>query len=194
MTPIYFTHGELVAERGVAKVYYFNDQLHLEIGPGHNLWAYEGERDQYVQQIIEPFGHCLEIGLGLGTASQYILSFDEVKSLTTVEIHPDVIEVHKIVNPIMDERHSIVHMDGLDYMSRAGRRFHYVFLDFYDIIDEDTIFILEQFVKASKKILYEGGKIQAWLDTSTPREFAEEFYRIMEEKNDSKLDKFSTSR
>ena len=179
MTPMYFTHGELLAEHGAAKVYMFNDQLHLEIGPGHNLWAYEGEEEQYVQQIIDPFGHCLEIGLGLGTASQYILKFNEVLSLTTVEIHPDVIEIHKLVNPIDDIRHSIVNMNGFDYMALCGKKFHYIFMDFYDLIDEDTILALRQAIKVAKQILYEGGKVCAWFDPSTPREFAEEFNLIM---------------
>jgi len=178
-TPMYFTHGRLISEYGLAKVYLFNNQLHLEIGPGHSLWAYEGEEEQYVQQIIDPFGHCLEIGLGLGTSSQYILSFDEVKSLTTVEIHPDVIEVYKDVNLIEDTRHSIVNMSGIEYMVQSGRYFHYIFMDFYDIIDEDTILELRRIAQVAKQVLHEGGKIQAWLDPFTPREFAEEFYKIL---------------
>ena len=179
-TPIYFIDGEVVAESGNVKVYEFNEKLFLERGPGHNLWADSDELLEYADQLgNRPRGDCLEIGLGLGTASRYILSFDEVLSLTTVELLIDVVAVHKMVNTIEDERHSIVIMNGFDYMLQCGKKFHYIFMDFYDLIDEETVLGLRQAVRVAKQILHEGGKIQAWFDPSTPREFSEEFDKII---------------
>jgi len=81
---LYFRDGELLAQSGEARVYRFMDFLHLDIGPGHNLWAIESELEDYVWQINgRPKGDCLEIGLGLGVASKYILSCPKVKTLTT---------------------------------------------------------------------------------------------------------------
>ena len=44
--PIYFTHGDLIAESGNARIYRFNGLLHLEEGPGHTLWAIEDEIEE----------------------------------------------------------------------------------------------------------------------------------------------------
>ena len=85
---IYFKDGILIAESGRAKIYKLNNELFLEIGPGHNLWALESELKDYIWQLSDkPMGECLEIGLGLGVASKYILSCPKVKGLTTVEIN-----------------------------------------------------------------------------------------------------------
>jgi len=50
-TPIYFTHGDLIAESGNMRIYDFNGLLHLEEGPGHTLWAIEDEIDEYKAQF-----------------------------------------------------------------------------------------------------------------------------------------------
>ena len=36
---IYFKDGKLIAQSGEVKVYKMNDELFLEKGTGHNLWA-----------------------------------------------------------------------------------------------------------------------------------------------------------
>ena len=83
---IYFIDGDLIAESGEARVYLYDGLLHLEIGKGHNLWMVESEIKELSEQIGDlPRGNCLEIGLGLGVASRYILSFPEVEKLTTVD-------------------------------------------------------------------------------------------------------------
>ncbi len=185
---IYFRDGELVAESGNAKVYRLNNELYLEIGPGHNLWALESELEDYVWQLNDsPNGACLEIGLGLGVASKYILSCPRARSLTTVEIDKDVIDVYNkltiddygheyIVYP--EKRHTILNLDGLVYMYQTKERFDFIFIDCYDRVDEDTLPLIADMAYAAKRILTKDGKILGWFDNSTPERFVEVFYSL----------------
>jgi len=176
---IYFIDGDLIAEHGGARVYLYDDLLHLEIGPGHNLWMVESEIKELTEQIGDsPRGKCLEIGLGLGVASKYILSFPEVESLTTVEINSDVIAVHKMINETYDPRHEIVHAGGLDFMVLRDEKYDFIFFDHYSIIDEDTLEILDVYAKAARKILNKGGTLLSWFDIYTPEEHANKFFDI----------------
>jgi len=176
---LYFRDGDLIAESGKVRVYRFMDLLHLELGPGHNLWAIESELEDYIWQINDrPYGDCLEIGLGLGVASRYILSCPKVKSLTTVEINQDVINVQKQANPIVDNRHLILNADGLLYMYETDRLFDFVFIDCYDVIDEDSLPMIADYAVAADKVLKEGGEMMAWWDKETPEQFVEPFFDL----------------
>lgn len=185
---IYFRDGELVAESGNAKIYRLNNELYLEIGPGHNLWALESELEDYVWQLNDfPKGACLEIGLGLGVASKYILSCPRVRSLTTVEINEDVINVYKkltiddygneyAIYP--EKRHTILNLDGLIYMYETKQRFDFIFIDCYDRVDEDTLPLIADMAYAAKRIITKNGKILGWFDNNTPERFVETFYSL----------------
>ena len=188
---IYFKDGKLVAESGNAKVYQMNDELFLEIGPGHNLWALESELSDYIEQLWDkPRGDCLEIGLGLGIASRYILSCPKVTSLTTIEVDKDVIALQDDVNKILNTRkrekiafskgknHIILNADGLYYAYETKFKYDFIFLDFYSIIDEDTLPIIIDMVQACKQILKPNGTIIGWFDKETPDEFVKEFNNL----------------
>jgi len=177
-TPMYFD-GKLLAQSGNIRVYLFNGLLHLE--EGHVLWAIEDEIKEYKDQIKDyPNGQCLELGLGLGVASKYILSCEGVKSLTTVEINEDVIKVQRQTNFIDDDRHEIVCMDGLSYINSTDKTFDFIFMDFYHFIDEEGLPIIREYVEACKKIIRKDGKIIGWFDIYSPEEFVEPFYKIFE--------------
>jgi len=177
---VYFIDGDLVAEHGDARVYLYDELLHLEIGPGHNLWMVESEIKELAEQIGDsPRGKCLEIGLGLGVASKYILSFHEVESLTTVEINPDVIAVHEMITTRDDPRHTVVHASGLDFIVLTDEKYDFIFFDYYSIIDEDTLELLNTYVKAARKVLAKNGIILAWFDPYTPEEDAQKFFDII---------------
>ncbi|MGD9157212.1 MAG: hypothetical protein PVG39_02275 [Desulfobacteraceae bacterium] len=165
---IYFKDGELITEQGSTRIYRMNGKLFLEKDPGHTLWALEDELPDYIEQLASwPKGDCLEIGLGLGVASKYILSFPKVRSLTTVEIDKDVIAAQKIANPIDDDRHLILNANGLYYAYETNQLFDFIFLDFYDVIDEDTIPAIADMVLACERIIKSDGKILGWLDKHT---------------------------
>lgn len=186
---IYFKDGEVVAESGDAKVYRMNGELFLEIGPGHTLWALQSEIHDYIEQLGDlPRGEVLEIGLGLGVASRYLLTFNKVKRVTTVEVNKDVIEVQKMIRDLLyteedlqvigDKQHIILNTDGLIYLYSTKFRYDFIFLDFYDRIDEETLPIIKDMVTGCKRILKPGGKMVGWLDPHTPGEFESEFMEI----------------
>jgi len=186
---IYFTDGSLVAEAGLVKVYKMNDELFLELGPGHNLWALEREIEDYKDQLQDyPRGRCLEIGLGLGTASRYILTFPLVEHLTTVEINPEVIAAHQLINEedrkvSMDynpKRHRILCANGIEYAYQTKKRYDFIFIDCYDRIDEDTLPLIADMYVACHRILRPGGRIVMWLDKHTPEPYYSMFERIKE--------------
>jgi len=163
-----------------------NDELFLEIGSGHNLWALESELADYVEQLQDrPRGHCLEIGLGLGVASKYILSFPKVDSLTTVEINKDVIAVQQQANPVVDkwgyystDHHVVLNCDGLEFMYVTKNTYDFIFIDCYSEISEDTLPIIQDMVQAGKNILKPGGTIMGWFDPYTPDDFVDRFYNL----------------
>jgi spermidine synthase len=187
---IYFKDGEVVAESGDVKVYEMNNELFLEIGPGHNLWALSSELPDYVDQLWDlPKGNCLEIGLGLGVASNYILSCPNVVKLTTVEKNEDVITTYdqvkqKVILDVYNEKfkegkkHLILNADGLLYAVETKQRFDFIFLDFYSVIDEDTIPEIADMATACKRVLKPKGKIVGWFDKHTPEEYVSEFFTL----------------
>lgn len=165
---IYFRDGEVVAKSGLARVYKMDGKLFLEKGVGHDLWALEEELVDYIEQLDSwPRGDCLEIGLGLGVASRYILTFRQVNRLTTVELDSDVIAVQNMSNPIEDDRHLILNAHGLYYLYETPKLFDFIFLDFYKAIDEDTLPEIADMVTAAKLRLKPNGKILGWLDKYT---------------------------
>ena len=178
---IYFKDGELVAESGDTRVYKMEDKLFLEKGIGHTLWALEDELEDYIFQLSDlPRGDCLEIGLGLGVASDYLLSFPKVKSLTTIEIDADVIKTQEMANPIDDDRHLILNAHGLYYAYETKQMYDFIFLDFYDVIDEDTLPAIADMVVACARILKTNGRMVGWLDKHTPGEHASIFMSLFE--------------
>lgn len=192
---VYFEDGDLVAKSNEVKVYQLENELFLELGPGHNLWALESELSDYTKQLWDkPYGDCLEIGLGLGMASRYILSCPKVTSLTTVEINEDVIAVQDNINSILNTRqreevkfstnkkHLILNADGLYYAYETKKRYDFIFLDFYAIIDEDTLPQIIDMAQACKRLLKFNGNIVGWFDDATPAEFVKEFNMIFDNK------------
>lgn len=179
---LYFEKGKIIAQSGNVKVYSYLNKLFLEIGPGHNLWAISDEIEDYKEQLKDfPRGDCLEIGLGLGIVSKYILEHN-IKSLTTIEINKDVVQVQEQVNKINDERHKIIIGDGLDYLLETDNTYDFIFIDNYNLIDEDVIENLKLYAIMARYRLKKGGLTKAWWDIYTPEEFEEEFNRLFEYK------------
>ena len=177
---IYFEDGEVIAESGDVKVYHMGNELFLEKGPGHNLWIDTLENKSICYQIGDlPRGNCLELGLGLGIASQYILSQPDVELLTTVEIDPDVINVYNQLNE-SNERHVIINADAVNYLELVNNTFDFIFMDHYSIIDEDTLDMIEYSYSTAKKVLSENGNIVVWFDDYTPTEIADQFFKIID--------------
>jgi len=185
---IYFQDGEIVAQYGTATVYKMNKELFLEIGPGHNLWALETELTDYMQQLDSfPKGDVLEIGLGLGVASRYLLTFPDVDSVTTIELNEDVIKAHELIKdidrsvlvPKLDKPHNILNADGLSYAYMTKKRYDFVFVDCYDRIDEETLPVIADMIMACSNILKVNGGLIAWLDKYTPEPYYSAFQQLL---------------
>lgn len=187
-TGVYYEDGCIIAKSEYVKVYRDNYDTYLEIGPGHNMWALESEIEDYKEQINDkPKGDCLEIGLGLGVASSYILSCSNVKSLTTIEKNKDVINVHHQIKqdigerlgfPAAEKNHTIINNNGLSYVKKCDVKYDYIFMDFYSLIDDETLPKIEEMVLECKKIKRYGGKIDGWFDKYTPDIFVKKFNKL----------------
>jgi len=176
---IYFRDGKLIAESGDVRVYEMHGEQYLEIGKGHTLWADMNEVVEYADQIGDKArGNCLEIGLGLGVASEYILDKPKVKHLTTIEINEDVLEVYRQLNPGIDNKHRIIHGSGQDFLLTTDEKFDFIFLDFWNVVDEDTLPDIKVYVELSRRVLKPNGEVLGWFDPYTPEEFVSEFERI----------------
>jgi len=184
---IYFKDGEVVAESGEAKVYKMNGELFLEIGPGHTLWALETELQDYMAQLEDrPRGRCLEIGLGLGVVSRYLLTFPRVEHLTTIEINQDVVDAHALIKEedrgvsldYNEDKHRILCAEGISYAYQTKQRYDFIFIDCYDRIDEETLPVIADMYAACSRIIKPGGQIMAWLDKHTPEPYYSTFERI----------------
>lgn len=184
---IYFQSGKLVASSGNARVYKMEGKLYLEIGKGHTLWTLEDEMPDYIDQLKDyPRGNVLEIGLGLGVVSRYLLSFPKVNNLTTIEINADVIAVHEKIkesdrhykfdyNP---NRHLILNADGLAYAYQTNKKYDFIFIDCYDRIDEETLPIISDMVTACSRILKKDGRMMGWLDKYTSEPYYSTFINL----------------
>lgn len=184
---LYFKDGTLVAEHGDAHVYKMNGELFLEIGKGHTLWALESELQDYMEQLEDrPRGRCLEIGLGLGVVSRYLLTFPKVEHLTTVEINSDVIGAHAKIKDADrgvslgydQSKHRILNADGISYAYQTEQKYDFIFIDCYDRIDEETLPLIKDMFVACSRILKKDGEIMAWLDKYTPEPYYSEFEKV----------------
>jgi len=181
MPGLYFIDGELIISTGDVRIYKMNDEYYLEKGPGHNFWADSLERTDYKQQIgNNAKGKCLEIGLGLGVASEYILSQD-IETLTTVEFDLDVINAYRQLNPIPNPKHNIVCQSGYIYMSHTNKKYDFIFLDFYTLLDREILTQLQEYKNLAESLLNPGGVMKAWFDPYTPDTEAEIFYELFGE-------------
>jgi hypothetical protein len=176
---IYYEDGCVIAESGDVRVYQDNYDTYLEIGPAHNLWALSSEIKDYEKQLSnKPFGNVLEIGLGLGVASKYMLSLEKVNLLTTIEVNSDVIRTFNYLNIKLDKKHTILNLDGLEYVKQTNKKFDFIFLDYYSLLDEEILPDIEVMVYWCKKTLKPAGKIAGWYDKYTPDDFTVRFNDI----------------
>lgn len=180
---LYFRDGQLIAEQGNARVYKMNGLRYLEVGENgsHTMWTDESEKSWYYKNklVFKAKGYCLEFGLGLGFASEIILSNPEVKQLTTVEIDLDVIAIQDMVNPILDDRHVIVNASMEEYLDITRDTFDFVFIDTYITTDNETLSWLEDMVPKVRDLLNHGGEVMAWLDFTSSEEEKKRFNEIL---------------
>lgn len=87
----------------------------------------EKERRHNLYEKLNPKGNVLMLGLGLGLFKK--AHSNRIKKLVSVEKNKDVIDIYKEYNTI-DDKHTIIHGDGLTYLDGSKEEFDYIFMDF----------------------------------------------------------------
>jgi len=175
---IYFRDGELITKSGEVKVYQMQDDLFMEAGRG-NLIASDRDLSDYIWQINnKPFGNCLVVGLGLGVSARYISSMAKVDKVTVLEEDADVITAQTNATPFDSNKITIINNNILSFLYTTKEKYNFIFIDCYNIIDEDTFPVIADIVAASKVPLSTNGILIGWLDSSTPEIFIDAFYGL----------------
>lgn len=108
-------------------------------------------------------GDVLVTGLGLGIFQRSVP--EAVRSVTTLEINPDVVRLvwrHITAN---DKRQRLVLGKAEDTMSemiRAGREFDFIYLDTWDSGDYEQLPWVNWYVRKAYELLRDGGEVHAW--------------------------------
>ena len=177
-SPSYFRDGKLVMRNGEVRVYDLDDELFMELGR-QNLISADKDLPEYIWQLADkPFGDCLVISLGLGIASKYLLSFNNVKSVTVIEEYEEIIDVQNKINPIYDTRFKVINEAALPYLYRTDDVYDFIFLDYHTIINEYTFPFIADTARACKKVLVYNGILLGWLDGNTPEVFIDSFFDL----------------
>jgi len=175
---IYFRDGDLIAKSGEVRVYNMNDELFMESKRG-NLISSDQDLSDYVWQINnKPFGNCLIVGLGLGITARYVDSLNRVDKVTVVEVNKDIIKAQLEATPVNSKKCTIINKDYLSFLYKTKEKFDFIFIDFYNRIDEDTFPMIADVAAASKSALASDGVLIGWLDNNTPEIFIEAFYGL----------------
>lgn len=73
-------------------------------------------------------GNVLIGGLGLGYVASKIIAKPNVKSVTVVELEKDIIDM---VQPYIDDRIKVIHMDLFKYLESGVAKFNYAYFDIW---------------------------------------------------------------
>lgn len=103
-------------------------------------------------------GHVLIGGLGLGMIPLNLQEYDDVLSITIVEISEEVIELVAKKLPFNDKV-KIICADIMDWEPEAGTEFDYVWLDIWDEINAEN---WEQMHLLAEKFGLYSGEVVSW--------------------------------
>lgn len=174
---VYFRDGKLISKSGDIRIYDLNNELFMEDGR-MNLIASEEDKSEYIWQLgSKPRGDCLVVGLGLCTAARYIISLPSVDSVTVLEQNPDIISaVHQVKEEL--ELFKVIHGDYIPYLYKSNIKYDFIFVDFYNRVNEGTLPYIADVVAACKTCLKPNGIILGWLDIKTAERYIEAFYNL----------------
>lgn len=176
---VYSRNGKLISKAGDVRIYNMNDELFLEDGR-MNLISSDCDKNDYIWQINDkPFGNCLVVGLGLSTATKYILSVPKVTGVTVIEENSDIITAVNEINRIT-ELVEVINEDYITYLYSCNEVYDFIFVDCYNKVDEKTIPYIADVTKACKTSLAPKGVLLGWLDMNTSERFIESFYSLFD--------------
>lgn len=112
-------------------------------------------------------GRVLNVGLGPGDSTQYLLCRPEVEEVVSVEINPEVVERYKAQYG-EGERHIILTEDART--TTAPGPFDYIWVDILDDTTEEHYAALRDFLLQVKALLKPGGWLRVEWQSDVPPE------------------------
>ena len=150
---------------GLLKRLYKTDYPLVElIGNGQSLMTDSPiEIESHKEPSEKSYGDVLVGGLGIGLFPTLIKDKPEVKSITIIEIAPEVIQL--VYSQIKTAKMECINMDIFEYMKKCSKKFDFIYVDVCDGLvnpakQRDEICLLAQ------PILKDGGICCVWLQKS----------------------------
>jgi len=107
------------------------------------------------------FGDVLIGGLGFGIIQKILLENPKVKSITTIEISQEVIDLIKKENPeLFNEKHKVIRDDFYSFCQKTDLKFDYVYGDIWSSVP--NIDDWNKFEENTELVKKEGGIIDCW--------------------------------
>lgn len=141
-------------------------------------------------------GDVLVTGLGLAVFQRTVP--DDVRSVTTLEMSPDVMS---LVWPhlAVDERQRIIlgkAEDTMELLLAQGKRFDFIYLDTWDSGDYEQLPGVNWYIRKAEELLKPGGEVRAWTYESMVRSCIEDgivllnstLRRSLDKATDAKVD------
>ena len=123
------------------------------------LWMWDLPHEQDLQKDVadQAYGDVLVAGYGFGIVTKFALENPKVKSVTSVEKYPEVIEKMKEFGPIYGE---VLISDFFDLPE--DKKYDCVIGDIWAEIDSKYFDDYKRYKAKSQKLLKPDGKILAW--------------------------------
>jgi spermidine synthase len=168
-------NGTLTYQHEDVRIYRVEGEDYLFVG--NTLYASSTELDWYIKNVHpHARGKCLEIGLGLGIASQAILANKAVRHLLTVEKVPEVIEAFGKPLP----RHMLLEADiykWIDGWVWKKPTYDLIFVDHYTL-DIEELQLMMELRDNLRPLLRPKGNMIFWIDENAPDEDQEAFKNL----------------
>jgi len=114
-----------------------------------------------LEAINEATGDVLIFGLGLGLILNVIMEKPDVKSVTVVELHEEIINY---VGPhYKNKKLKIIQGDAYGWTPPPRTRYDYIYYDIWGSFSTDLVDKMKELKKDARKFLRKGGKVRCWI-------------------------------
>jgi hypothetical protein len=93
----------------------------------------------------------------------------------------DIINLYNSYKPTVDKRHEIHNVDYEFYLNRTARIFDFIFINFYDLINEKSLIEIEKCIKLCKQRTKNNALIMGWYDINTSKSDKKKFEVLFSE-------------
>lgn len=133
------------------------------------------EQHSNYEIVRDAIGHVLVVGLGIGMVAHSLCRKRQVKSVTALELYPEVV---RLVEPhIQHKKLRVILADGNEPPFR-GRPFDSIYLDIWPDICSDNWTTMKPLLAKYRKLRRNGGIVTGWLKDYVQREHTKERYYL----------------